>query len=432
MDTAINKTTNKPVNAFEVMVNPSYQNLDKTEWILNIYDDKLIYTGNKLDLKNIRVSFVNGFERNNKPVRPFFRVLNAKEKGISFKPESDKHEKAKSMITGMILKNKFEFFTKDNKSINIDKDKFDFSRLQFEFSSVSWLDIRREADVFLPLKKRDEFLGWGIVFEIQLSKQDKEITIKRTLDWTAKGYSVVWIWDKDFNNNGTIEDKPYELFSFLEYRKNIDYYFLQESKKYIEEQNRKMDLKFEEGFEKINKISYEKIFYDIEKSDAYDDLINKLLDKSTGKINQIKERYDILSADINKDFEQVKNKLNDIIIKNKNELNNFNEKIDIIEKKYVGTLYEQVKNKEIENIYNNFTQKIKDKTEKLNKSFSDFKGLEFDPAKWKIKLGQEVCNYRIMLDKEREEFRKKDDTNKLYRALYNDVFNIKRELEYGK
>jgi len=56
----------------------------------------------------------------------------------------------------------------------------------------------KRADIIIPFNKYDSNFGFGIVIEIQFSKQREETTEKRNVEWAIKGFSVCWLFEKDF------------------------------------------------------------------------------------------------------------------------------------------------------------------------------------------------------------------------------------------
>lgn len=153
----------------------------------------------------LQVIFRKSHERNYKShigdVRCCFGLLpSAKENGIIAKVESQEHLKAKEFILNILNNPKKEtpFIVSRGKfgENKLNWDNVDFNKINIEERVVS--RGYRIADIIIPFLNYDELLGYGIVVEIQFSKQSERIEKERTQSWALKGYSNIWYHENDF------------------------------------------------------------------------------------------------------------------------------------------------------------------------------------------------------------------------------------------
>lgn len=211
MDTAINSITGEIVNAWTLEINSSYQFIKEEKWYAdpnNIQD----YDKNKIkDIKKIEVRYRKGNDNvinkfgTEYAIAPCFFIPNKTELGINVVPESKEHKLAKNWIYNRIKNKSLEFqystisrpFEYDNK-LNIKDFDVDFQKVGIEVN-IKNNKVQR-ADIIIPFKEFHNYLGKGIVIEIQFSRQYEETTKKRSYGWAFKGFSICWIWENDFEN----------------------------------------------------------------------------------------------------------------------------------------------------------------------------------------------------------------------------------------
>jgi len=204
MDFAINKATGEMISAFEVYNNGSYQNLTKGEWIA---PEQEIFNWEELGDKNIPIHYVQEKKYKNYNgtavvTKPHFALYpNSPANACE---ESPQHKMLKNWLFNRMYNDDLEIrYSKGTKPHKYD-NKIKLSKL-----NINWNDYSMEvttksskylrADILIPFKEKDNFLGTGIIFEIQLSKQTDSITYNRTIERALHGYSVAWLFEKDFD-----------------------------------------------------------------------------------------------------------------------------------------------------------------------------------------------------------------------------------------
>jgi len=192
---AIHKKTEKIVSAFKVENDSSWIGTEREKWIAprpEIYNWKFL---NEQKINEVKVSFVKSHKRKYEegevvPVVAHFRI--ECEKAIPHpESESEEHKLAKEAIYDEIINNNIFI---EGKPI---RDIFKIKDVDFEIK-LSKSKKSKIADILVTFKEEDVRLGKGIVFEIQFSHQNVEITDERTYDRIVEGYSVVWLYEKDF------------------------------------------------------------------------------------------------------------------------------------------------------------------------------------------------------------------------------------------
>ncbi len=304
MDRAINKKTDKLVHAFDVFKDGSYQNLIKGEWIS---PKDSIHNWDEIQEEDSFVHYVKekrytNWKGTDIVSRPHFAVYpGSKAKTVGETPE---HKMLKNWMFNRLYKDDLEIIyskaTKKYKFDNINK----LSELKIDWNNYSVeVPIRSrknlQADILLPFKKKHELLGYGIVIEIQLSKQNKEQTYNRSIDRAINGYSTIWLFENDFEiNEDEIELKSNKLkvFSFSSELKHSGKKFARELKILVENQCRYLDIKKEELIKKTEEIEDYKL-----------EIIEELKKKINGffgyKIKEISENFnEEIANKVQKDF----------------------------------------------------------------------------------------------------------------------------------
>lgn len=207
MFTAIHKLTKNRVDIISnglMLNNPLYPTPKNDEWLadpnmIENYDD--IIKIHKEIIVKIRVGSTYLSKDLKEIVRqPHFFVPNATELGIIVREESKEHKLCKRFIKDMIHNNNIKLkLSTSNNVININELDINYYKIKDEqiFDNESKVVI---GDIYVPFNKLHELLGYGICFEIQLSKQRIEKTKDRTEDRILNGCSVVWLFKNDFNN----------------------------------------------------------------------------------------------------------------------------------------------------------------------------------------------------------------------------------------
>lgn len=205
---AINKKTREKINSLTIQDNLSYQFLEQEEWYAD--PDEIENCSKDIDITKITVFFrkdstkisKNGIRFYSSP--SFILFSKWKKLGINTIPETIEHKLAKNFIYNR--KNNKELYIiystinkpyKYHNKINLFDLDVDLEKIGIEVNS-SLTNKTRRADVIIPLRKKHELLGLGIVFEIQFTAQIPTTKIDRELDWAIRGYSVCWLYLDDF------------------------------------------------------------------------------------------------------------------------------------------------------------------------------------------------------------------------------------------
>jgi hypothetical protein len=192
---AYHKLSNTAVPAYKLETDPIWMNKVNDEWLLPDAEIDNLLEVKKENLEPL-CSFIKSHVRNDENVQCHFRSTN--ERVITFNEanESEEHMLAKHGIYYAILNNSLTF--------NIGGKSLAVKELpSFNMYIEKNIGIKR-ADVVLVFNKEDDILGKGIVIEIQLSLQNDYKTNIRSYDRALQGYSVVWLWDNNFQLNELI------------------------------------------------------------------------------------------------------------------------------------------------------------------------------------------------------------------------------------
>lgn len=237
MEGAINAETGEYVKAVELELNASYQFPYETNWYLDPNDIEDYDKTKVKDISKVLVKYRKGKEYvirtdtgTEYSIPPCFYIPNKKDLGIEYIPESKEHKLAKTWIYNKLKSNELKFVYSSVSRPFAYENQIPLSELNVDYSKIG-IEIlvknnkRQVADIILPLKKYDSCFGFGIVVEIQFSKQEEKITKRRSYEWAFKGYSISWVWQSDFE----------KLSSDLIELKGKQELFLQPTSKLIEE-----------------------------------------------------------------------------------------------------------------------------------------------------------------------------------------------------
>jgi hypothetical protein len=147
---------------------------------------------------------------------------------IKFKEVNKNHERVSNFIFNYILENKNNIkfkisnkinneFNEDFYNISLDDLKPDFLKMDFEVT-LKDSDIKRRADIFIPINSKNEIFGKAICIEIQLSSQTYEKTEERTLHRAYLGMSTIWIRNQDLKIEETqifLKNEELEIFPYI-------------------------------------------------------------------------------------------------------------------------------------------------------------------------------------------------------------------------
>ena len=325
MDRAINKSTGKLIESIEVHQNGSYQNLDKGEWIAPVDS---ISNMDELKVKEIPVHWVREKEYtkiNGKEVwcSPCFAIYPGY--GAKTVAESPTHKLLKNWLFSRIKNNDLEIRfargVKPHKYENkIKLSKLDINWNDFEIEVTTKGTRKMRADILLPFNTKHILLGEGIVFEIQLSSQSKVKTSERTIGRALHGYSVCWLFEKDFKIKDDVmmlAEDVIDINSFSEQMHFAKKGFVGKLKNVVEEQCRFLDEKISETNVQLVDLENRKneVLAEIENSaeEFYSDVFKKLKKREQLLIETIETMEDNPFMGLIDNYkQQLENKQNEI------------------------------------------------------------------------------------------------------------------------
>jgi len=208
---AIHKETKKKVNT--ILKEFSEDFMKNETW----YITPSMIQSNETEIPNneIEVKFRRGGKdiMNNRgtiyDITPHFYLLPRYNGKVVLKERSKEHELAEELIYNLILDNKLKFCLSSNKEdfvYNVERDLLDLEKIDIEVVIKS--DNTKVADILIPFTEYNDVFGFGIIIEIQFSKQEQRLEDKRTFDRAVKGFSVCWLKKSDFEIvNNKIEFK---------------------------------------------------------------------------------------------------------------------------------------------------------------------------------------------------------------------------------
>lgn len=254
MDIAINKSTDRPISAFEVYKNGSYQNLNKGEWIA---PKDSISNWEEISEEDRQVHHVTMAEITYKSGKtglrcPHFAVY-PNSKAITYEIDPT-HKKLQEWLFNRLASDDLELCYSKGTKPHKYENKIKLSELDINWNDYS-IEVttkamkKLRADILLPFKKKHSFLGEGIFFEIQLSEQNKSRTHLRSIERALHGYSTCWLFEKDFiieEDNIQLKNNLVILNSFSEQIHYAKSSFVGKLKDVVEEQCRFLDDKIAE------------------------------------------------------------------------------------------------------------------------------------------------------------------------------------------
>lgn len=205
---AINKNTKKRVNSLTKEFSTEF--IKEEDWYadptqieecpnnISITEIPAVYRKHSKEIINYNGTIYH--------ILPHFYIPNATKLGLKIKPSTEEHDKAVKIIYELLKNNKLKIkWSSENKPIQYENE-IDISISEFDFELLD-IEVRiklnnsKIADVRLPFKEYHDLIGFGIIFEIQLSKQTEQTEIERTFERAIKGYSVCWIKEDEFDEN---------------------------------------------------------------------------------------------------------------------------------------------------------------------------------------------------------------------------------------
>lgn len=211
---AINtKRNNKLYKSIQVHNDLSLQETENNKWIAPEYliedygeeekgtEIELIYIGATSFMKNLEDGNIKKIFKSS-----YFR--NAKNKtGVKFKESNKNHERVQNFILNYLIENsddiKFKISNKIEQGLKEDFYYISLKELEPNFAEIDFeitlkdSDIKKRADIFLKINKKNEIFGKALCIEIQLSSQTYDKTEERTLHRAYLGMSTIWINTKD-------------------------------------------------------------------------------------------------------------------------------------------------------------------------------------------------------------------------------------------
>lgn len=186
---------------------PAEHLVNNPEWMNKKDDEWLMPESEILNLTEIRqkgiipfCTFIDGYKRkDDTPVRAHFRIKDNKVKTYDRENESEEHRLAKEEIYYKIYDNAISFDIGGKEYYPKDLGGF---KVFIEKGVGS-----KRADVLLLLDKEHPIIGNGIVVEVQLSRQTFDKTDLRSYDRALQGYSCVWLFENNFNDDGIINTR---------------------------------------------------------------------------------------------------------------------------------------------------------------------------------------------------------------------------------
>lgn len=159
------------------------------------------------EIKEIEMSFTTGFKRyegtsKEQQISPFFKRKSGQPQTLSERKvggESHTHRLAKDEIYTNLFNGDLKINGKTIKELGAT----DLGVSQ-EYHSDTGHNI---SDVFIPFSEYPNHhpkYGRGICIEVQFSNQNDSKTSERTISRIREGWSVFWIWKKDFNSQGKL------------------------------------------------------------------------------------------------------------------------------------------------------------------------------------------------------------------------------------
>ena len=329
--------------------------------------------------QKIKMIFVKTYKKQSgKIVTCYFRKK-AGEQNLktNISGESDKHKLAKENIYEGIYSGNVKI---NGKQLNKEKIK----NIYIEYRTVESSYVI--PDIVVEFKKEDSVYGNGFVIEIQLSNQTEDKTIERNYDRLIRGFSVVWLWKSDFDNdmnfvNNNIKINPYKLSL-----KNIN------------------DIKEKEFLNKINR---------------YGEVVDEKIIQLKNEANKIFIKN---INDINKEIEKIKNEILNHKIKT--------EEGDLLIKEYISDHKKFIENKKeylIGEIKKCNEQKIFVNTNDLKNEIEEKLKKKINSFIYKNKE-----NISEIIEKYKDERIKEKITEEFEKKIDEEIFNVLNKIPLKK
>lgn len=335
---AIHKESGEFVSAWKLLNDVTWIGLNKDEFI-SPYSE----IGNWEEIEGeVPVIFVNESKDGR---QAHFRINHPIAIG-SYWNESYEHKFTKENIYNLLMNDEITF--------NHGLDKYKLKDFKIEDIIIEQKIANNKnakiADVLIKFKDNHFIIGNGIIIEVQFSSQNIDRTELRTYDRALKGFSCVWIWEKEL-------DKLNNNFEIINYREAINEFW--EKEKYSKESEvRDYSKKIEE---KILDLTELKLTIELKLRD-FEEKLNSLL-KIKNNIekefnDELKTKKQKLIEEINK--EELSSYINDLKIKINNEfkfqINNLEEFHKELKLKSIDKLKEINKEEIIKEITNNLKE----------------------------------------------------------------------------
>lgn len=314
----IHVPTDRIVTAFKLENDATWIGKEKEE---------LVATANYCEPgKKIKMIFVKSYTRkDDKFIHAYFRSApNQSGLLLNMSGESNEHRKAKENIYDGIYSG--DILINGNA---IDKNDIDDIYIEYR-NSLSGNII---PDIMIKFKKEHIKYGLGIFLEIQLSEQKTEETEIRTYQRVIEGFSGIWLWEKNFDENHNIINKDLKVKSYkqllIELEEKIENKFINKINRYGNIIDKKLiDFKkdmwdyynsnykvFQIEINKISKDEINKIEIENEKLSELKKLANELNDAFyKTNVNKLSESINkAVNEGLNYLTESINNKNNDLL-----------------------------------------------------------------------------------------------------------------------
>ena len=328
MDRAINKSTNKLVNALEVFKNGSYQNLNKGEWIsprdsISNWDD--------ISEEDTYVHYVaekayENYKGTKIFTSPYFAVYPGSKANTV--PESPIHKMLKDWLFNRLKLDDLDILFAKGVKPHKYENKYKFSELDINWNDYS-IEVTTKgtrnlrADILLPFNSKHQLLGSGIIFEIQLSEQTNKETYERTIGRALHGYSVCWLFEDNFiikDNTIQLKSNSLRVNSFNEQMHFAKKKFVGKLKQVVQKQCRYLDEKIDECNFKISELELKEqnILENIESKNksCFDDFVKSLKERELILINKIERMENNPYKELVETYKNDLQKTKDILVDN--------------------------------------------------------------------------------------------------------------------
>ncbi len=286
----LHRQSNRIVSIFQFTKDATWKGKEREELIA-------IPADTPKEVKEIEMCFTHGFKRyegteKEQDITAFFKRKSGQPETLSEKRvggESEAHKLAKNEIYEKLY----------NKELTINgKNIYELGTKDLTISEEEHSDTGHSiADVLVKFDSypnHNLLYGLGINIEIQFSNQNRGKTSERTLSRLRDGWSVMWLWKEDFNDDGKLLLKDLNI---LPREKHLKELKEKEYDNYLEEIN------------ELGNILDNKIF---EYKDEIKNNINDFKSEIESHLNKKKEELNnVLSEEIEKrlskqiDFEKI-------------------------------------------------------------------------------------------------------------------------------